>query len=307
MFNPKPKNNIDQEKIQEIKARKRFDKSLLNDNTISKFSFVKKPELKVISTVRHPLPKPEPKHTNVVFMPQTPRYFSGKNGTFKHSGDIGDLVYSLPVLRSFGGGTLYLNPNGLPTRKGDGTRSGFDYNQIEFLSSLLKEQFYIKNVLPWHGEKVDIDIDYFRTPGNDVFNLCEKILSAFGVSFSETNTPWITCDEKNIAKCVIARSFRYRNPKMNYTQFLEQFGDQAVFVGLSDEHEDFEKKFGKIRFYQVSSFLEMAQIINGSELFVGNQSSPMALAIAMHKPFIQECFPSHADCVFDFQNARYFK
>lgn len=307
MFGNKPDKTIDQDKIKDLNARKKYDKSFVQNGTISKFSFVNKQQTKIISTLRKPIPKVETTNTNVVFMPQTARFFGAKSGTFKHSGDIGDLIYSLPVVRYFGGGTLYLNPIGLPTRKVDGTRSGFNYSQIELLKPLLKEQFYIKDVIPWHGEKVDVDLDYFRSPGNHVFNLCEKILSAFSVPFKESSTPWITCDSKSVARCVVARSFRYRNDKMDYSQFLKQYGDDCVFVGLANEHHDFEEKFGSIRHHIVENFLELAQVINGSELFVGNQSSPMAVAIAMHKTLIQECYPSHADCIFDFQNARYFK
>jgi hypothetical protein len=31
---------------------------------------------------------------------------------FKHSGDLGDIIFSLPTIRALGGGTLYLDPAG---------------------------------------------------------------------------------------------------------------------------------------------------------------------------------------------------
>ena len=32
--------------------------------------------------------------------------------TFKHSGDIGDIIFSLPTIKALGGGKLYLDPEG---------------------------------------------------------------------------------------------------------------------------------------------------------------------------------------------------
>ena len=32
--------------------------------------------------------------------------------TFKHSGDMGDIVFSIPTVRALGGGVLYLDPDG---------------------------------------------------------------------------------------------------------------------------------------------------------------------------------------------------
>ena len=298
-----------EQKIKSIIINKRRDKSLLSDNMPSQFNFVKPQESSnnLFGNRTRVLESQEPK--SVVFIPQTARFFSGKTGSFKHSGDIGDLIYSLPVLRNFGGGTLYLNPHGLSTNKPDGTKSGFNSKLIEILKPLLMEQYYIKDVVPWNDDKVDVDvdIDYFRSQGNVSNNLCHKILNAFSVPFSETEIPWISCKPKKIASCVVARSFRYRDKNMDYSVILDEFKDDVVFVGLPDEHKDFQERFGKIAFYQIENFLDLAQVINGSELFVGNQSSPMSIAIALHKPFVQECFPNCSDCIFDFEHARYFK
>ncbi|CAN5598580.1 hypothetical protein BH10PLA1_BH10PLA1_05760 [soil metagenome] len=32
--------------------------------------------------------------------------------TFKHSGDMGDVILSLPAVRALGGGVIYLDPSG---------------------------------------------------------------------------------------------------------------------------------------------------------------------------------------------------
>jgi len=226
------------------------------------------------------------------------------NITFKHSGDIGDLIYSLPVLRYYGGGFLNLNPNGLSTKKCDGTSSGFNRDLIQFVLPLLQIQPYIKQCGIWDFSPCLIDGDYFRKVESGILNLCEKILFSFGVPFSETEKPWIFCEPKKIAPFVFSRSFRYRNNDTDYKKYIKN-ADDCIFVGLQNEHDDFCSKFGKIQFYKVKNLLDLAQVIQGCEKFYGNQSSPMSLAAAMHKPFVQESFKGHPDCMFNQALAEY--
>lgn len=237
-----------------------------------------------------------------------PRLFSkfDETGSFKHSGDIGDLIYGLPVIRYLGYSDIYLNPRGLSTKKIDGSPSGFNENTIKLLTPLLESQPYIRKVLHWNDNPVIVDMDYFRKVEVGILNLCEKILYSFSVPFSETNMPWISVAEKKVAPFVFARSFRYRNDDMDYCKFIDHKND-CIFVGLEEEHKDFCERFTEIPYYPVKNLLELAEVINGSEVFYGNQSSPMAIAISMHKKIVQESFKSHPDCVFDQKNAVYIK
>ena len=266
---------------------------------------------------RQPLKLPNPAPRRVVSRihrsgtvikprPLLVRPFPPLTATFKHSGDLGDLWYSLPAIRYLGGGTLYLNADGLKTRKPDGTISGLNSELIKMSIPLLESQHYIKKVDKWNQhQKVSLDIDIFRKVFPPKPSLCEKILASFSVPFSEIQKPWIECEPKKIARVVFNRSFRYRNENTKYKEVLEENSDSAIFIGLPEEHQDFENKFGKIDYYKIKDFLEMAQVINGSELFVGNQSSPLALAIAMHKPYLQESYVHGADCRIEIPHAKY--
>jgi ADP-heptose:LPS heptosyltransferase len=85
----------------------------------------------------------------------------------------------------------------------------------------------------------------------------------------------------------------------------------SVFIGIPSEHEDFEKTFGiKVPFRPVNDFLEMANIINGAELFVGNQGFAYSLAIGLGKTTVLEVnklVPLHmSECVFQRTNTQYF-
>lgn len=224
--------------------------------------------------------------------------------TFKHSGDLSDIIYSLPVVRHLGGGKLLLNLNSLPNQKHDGTEHGLNAESIKWLTPLLELQKYVFSVDVLEDQAVIVDLDQFREKQFLRENLCENILESFAVPFSEIDRPWISCDRKQVAPIVVSRSMRFRNENLNYNHVLQNL-DECVFVGLSDEHADFEKLFGKIAYHPVNHALEFAEIINGCELFVGNQSFGMSLAVAMCKTLLQEYSPVCHDCIFDRKNTHY--
>jgi hypothetical protein len=224
--------------------------------------------------------------------------------TYKHSGDIGDLIYSLPVIRETGGGILYLNLQNLG-KKPDGTRSGFDENIFNFIRPLLEFQVYIKKVEIWNGQTIDLDLDLFRKINLPTLNLCEKILKSYNVPTDNMNSPWIFCKKNKIASAVFARSHRYRNQNIDYKPYLEKHKNDCVFIGLINEYEDFKMRFGHLRYYPVKNMLDMAETINGSDMFYGNQSSPMSLALGLGKQITQEIYMHHPDCKFDRKNCYY--
>jgi ADP-heptose:LPS heptosyltransferase len=53
------------------------------------------------------------------------------------------------------------------------------------------------------------------------------------------------------------------------------------------------------------NLLELAELISGSDLFIGNQSSPGWLAMAMGHPIIQESHASIHDSMVPRRNAQY--
>lgn len=55
--------------------------------------------------------------------------------------------------------------------------------------------------------------------------------------------------------------------------------EQAYFVGTAQEHQAFEEDFKiKIQHYPTSDLLELAQVIQACDLYIGNQSVGMAIA-----------------------------
>ena len=85
--------------------------------------------------------------------------------------------------------------------------------------------------------------------------------------------------------------------------------DNAIFVGLPKEHEFFEWTFGvNIDYHKTDTLIDLFRVIKGAELFIGNSSFPLSLAIGMGHPQIkQEVDPKVPTTVFDnMRNMGYF-
>jgi len=237
--------------------------------------------------------------------------------TYKHSGDLGDIIFSLPTIRAQGAGVLYLDPKGGEeeelVRWGNGTHTHTKLTEksIESIKELLEFQDYIKEVRLWDGEVVDFNLDKFRHH-NKYNNLADAHLAAFAVSFEERDKAWlkvpsmIADDESR--DVIIARSCRYHG---NYT-FWETFDrdmiEKATYLGFEKEFEYFKytyPHFEGVPRREVQSVLEMAQVIAGADLFIGNQGLPHALAEALKKPLINEVFRPYPAAVFHREDAKY--
>lgn len=225
---------------------------------------------------------------------------------FKHSGDRGDLIYSLPAMRYLGGGTLYLDPN--PPGRAileDGSLSLFNYAKIESIIPLMKEQEYVLDVKFWSGEAVEYDFDRFRSRFNLMhYNLSDAHLELFNIPVSERNRAWLRVKKpiKLDYEIIVARSPRYQNWRINWRALYPFIEGRAAFVGHPIEHARFQDACGSLPYVQTNNMLELAQVIAGCNLFIGNQSSPYAMAEGMKKNCILEVCPYVPNCLFNRPN-----
>jgi ADP-heptose:LPS heptosyltransferase len=104
----------------------------------------------------------------------------------------------------------------------------------------------------------------------------------------------------------MARSPRYRQSHDLWKRLTSTYKDK-VFVGLKAEHEDFENRFGPIPFYPTTDYYQLCRVIAGAQIFIGNQSCPLHLALGMLKTVVvEEC--SHCNnCFWQRPNAYYFR
>ena len=79
-------------------------------------------------------------------------------------------------------------------------------------------------------------------------------------------------------------------------------------VGFKDEHEAFCSDFAvDIPHIPTPTIAELAAIIAGADLFIGNQSMPYAIAEGIGKYTIQEVYLAAPNCIFDRPDAVYFR
>jgi hypothetical protein len=128
-----------------------------------------------------------------------------------------------------------------------------------------------------------------------------------GTGHFEITNPWLKVEADPLTKgrVIINRTHRYRNPNFPWSNVLKHFGNRALFIGTEQEHSSFNSEVGSIEYYKTESCLDVAKAIEGSEFFVGNQSSAFWIAAALHKPLLQEMDLVVTNSVVPFEGAMY--
>jgi hypothetical protein len=215
--------------------------------------------------------------------------------TFRHSGKMGDLIYSLPLIRHLGGGHLKINPGIIDDGSPRLTDSAF-----QSLLPLLEIQSYIKSVTLYEGGQIDVDLDKFREaiPWSHA-NLVDANYIAHDLAPDPKNhiDPWIEIPGVKLRTrkpVVVSRTERYLggqgDDNLFYHQMVRQgLGDHGIFIGFPHEHARFEELFSvKIEHIQPDNSLEIAMILGGSELWIGNENYIGALAEGLKKTCARE-------------------
>jgi ADP-heptose:LPS heptosyltransferase len=224
--------------------------------------------------------------------------------SFKHSGTFGDLIYSLPIMRHLGGGDFYLHLNQInwigqhyygsaptPFHQGRMTQQDFEY-----MRTFMESQDYVNKFdVMTPSTEIKHNLDRFRPlfvnhPGNYV----DVYAAAFGITNPTQlailrNTPWLTVPNPSVMDenrtIVINRTSRWLPQQLSpqWAIWQEEGAEEtSVFVGLPEEHAAFKKATGwDIPRVETPTMLDLAQIIAGSELFIGNQSVALSLAIGL--------------------------
>lgn len=227
--------------------------------------------------------------------------------TYLMSGDCGDAISALPIIRHLGGGivvlALHVGP-GFP-------REPMTRDRADFLLPVIAAQPYVEKA--YFSESptgITHDLSTFRLIKNAGPSelLTHWHARHLGLQPKAIDlSPWIhvTPSPETKGKVVIARSLRYHNMYFHWRKLLSKHRGRTVFIGLPFEYEAFAKTFGPIDYRPVMDALEMAQLIAGSDLFVGNQSFPCWLALAMGSNLIQESYPPVPNSRIPRPNARF--
>ncbi len=232
--------------------------------------------------------------------------------TFKHSGDLGDIIYSLPTIKALGGGVLYLDPTGGLTDPlvawGRRSNTSLSEKVIDKLKPLLEQQSYIKGVEIWdESVKVDYNLNEFRK--NLTNNLSDSHLKAFGLPSLHRDDAWLNIDEplhhSSGRKTLMTRSLRVHSNHSFWETLPDSTIEDLVFVGNKFEYEVFCETFKyDIPFWDLS-ILDLARAIAGCKLFMSNQTFGSAIAEGFKKDLVQEVYRLCPLAIFQRKGANY--
>lgn len=217
-----------------------------------------------------------------------------------HSGNSGDIIYALPSIREiheitgvpvnlyfsinrplvYPAGSTYTHPLG---------NVMLNEKMVSMLVPLIKSQPYINDCAINTGQQIDIDFDYFRSGfiPQDKGNIARWCAYITGV-----NPPlwkkWLFVEPDHTYKdtIILARSERYRGVLLDHS-FLRKYKN-LVFIGVESEYKDIKKSLPDINWVKVDDFMQMARMIAGCKVFIGNQSFPYSIAEALKVPRILE-------------------
>ncbi len=232
-------------------------------------------------TVREEIPGP---------LPETP--------VFTHRGDMGDVLYSLPAMRAFLGTGSVRNAGILRLLPARFTSRRMSPAMVEAMRPLLELQPYVERA-EFGGANGNLALDIWRGrvwPRHKL-NLADVHLHFLGLPYEHSHSPWLRVDEVNpIAAVVIHRTTRYHNPRFPWRAVVKKYGRDAVMVGFPEEHEVFCEAFGHVSYYSTADLLELARVIAGSRLFIGNQSTPAAIAEGLkHRKVLEVSHPDNCE------------
>jgi hypothetical protein len=236
------------------------------------------------------------------FLTDLPKWVK-KPKLFHHSGDAGDMIYSLAAVKALGGGVFYIAQSGWDVRQQP------THSNTQNILPLINGQDYIwsANFTDRRLRHADYDLNKFRETilGNpNSGSIFQHHLNAAGVKWPE-DKPWLTVDFKvstSDRPIIVSRSERYHNLKFPWRELVKKYGQRMLFVGSKPEHAKFVECFGFVPYMETATLLDAARLIAGAKVFIGNQSCPMAIAIGLGVNVVQEVWEPDANCLFNRAN-----
>ena len=218
--------------------------------------------------------------------------------TFRSAGDRGDIIGSLPVIRHFGGGILYIEAAAY-------TRERLTPDNWAGLDILLKKQDYIVDVLPYVNQPITVNLNDFRAVMHRSLRkgsgkakaLWDWMLETHSCPVSAAHERWLEVEPYNpgFKYVVFSRSGAGRQPQYCYHNHAfpwrlvwDKYHEQAMFVGTKNEYENFCATVGKVKWMPTKNLDEAAQVISGCSLFIGNQSACHMIAEGLKKNIVLE-------------------
>jgi len=207
---------------------------------------------------------------------------------FQHSGNVGDIFYGLSKCATYDKVNLYLVISELMPIK-----------LATSAIKLIETQPYIDKVEIYTEQHIDVSLDSFR-------HFCMD-LSQMPLAYAHLNllnrfwnlaNPWVHCNEKDEQYPIIINQTERYYGYVDYLGIINTFGEDNIgFIGTETEYNKFCDDYKKVNYVETKDFLEVAKVIKGSKIFIGNQSSPYAIAEGMKHPRLQSSCEEAPNCI----------
>jgi hypothetical protein len=236
--------------------------------------------------------------------------------TVTTSGDAGDSIYTLAILQEMSGGPHQY----LIEEKDELTATGRTTEGPRVLLGLIHDLAVSQPYISECRLLQSTDTPMWRSGGFRMAGLHNRQATLMSAHLAHLNIrtgmglqcdgskQWLHGIEPSIltkGRVVVNRTQRYRNQYFPWAEIVAHYGKLISFVGLPHEHAIFVNDFGYVDFRPTKTLLEVAQLIAGSSLFIGNQSCAFAVAEGLKHPSIQETSLSIPDCIFKRPNVQH--
>jgi hypothetical protein len=217
-------------------------------------------------------------------------------------GKTGDFIHVLFVIKyhykTFGKkGNLFISYG----HGGDGFSYSLDkvYNDIK---DLVLDQEYINSFSIYNNEKIDINLNLWRTSpflyrGGWIDMLCDT----YKIQPSSENWLSYSKDVKYQDLTIIHRSAHRHSPTFPWKEIVEK--EKCLFVTTNPHEAHLFTAEYSVDSVIVNTISELALIINSAKKFVGNMSAPLSLAHALGKHRLVELI--HTDDIHFMDDQKY--
>jgi hypothetical protein len=238
-----------------------------------------------------------------------------------HSGDMGDVVYSVPCARNLAArsegccqaidamvkagflreGNL-LASKGLhwvfrPSVEGMGAFGGARFHRaaIQFLRPLFEAQGWTTEI--WTpSTHFDVDLNLVRrSPVDIMFSTLANQYNLVFQCVTDLSSPWLEVEPIKNNYIICGRSTRLTRLDYSCLNQIYLRGLNVGFLGLPEEWEAFKQMVPGAVYLKVENALEGARLIAGSKGYIGNSSFWFAVAEALKVKRLLEVYPTCAN------------
>lgn len=218
---------------------------------------------------------------------------------FRHTGPVGDLIYSLALVKQYDCSNFYISGDAHPRCK---PLVGFIRNQPYI------DECEIKG-MNWFKTNPCYNLDGFRKilfRRSSNMTIIEAHFSLMNKTFHKKyNNQWLFTEDKFNEKIdiVVHRSFRYiaRKDYLMF-EFLKKINKQYNVYCIGYDAEAARFKGMGIKHIKTSHIDELIAVINSCKVYIGNQSGPLAIAAGLGKNRLMEECPYLRDCYLNCPN-----